>query len=226
MNPMKAELMFPDGLGFEAGFKAIVRAQAELGTDSNVFTDRTVESEANCSLQGCVRSRAQRQITDIELGLVPLALVNDDRFTSLVRVQGVDVVAKAEAGEGAGAPGVTTAGTVSYWDPDNPDSVGGYRTVAVGELPEDITTSYTTTEVYTVTMQGSFTIGGTEAVGDPVCDPSCRVPSATATGRILQGNYTYTVVDASGDTVADLRITINLGTVHATASYTRPPNAF
>ncbi len=218
---MNAELRFPDAA---IGIEPIIRARAEVAPDSNVFTDRTVNEppKTTCTLQGCVHSHAQRRITDIELGMVPVDLISDG-FTSLVRVEDVDVVATAEVGEGAVAPGVTTKGKVSYWDP----SINGYRTEEVGEDAKSITTSYdTTTGIDKVSMQGSFTIGGTEIV-DPgeVCDSSCHT-SATATGRILHGSYTYTVVDASGDTVADLRINVNLGTVQATASYTRPPNAF
>jgi hypothetical protein len=221
-NKLTASINYPDE---GVDLSPVVRVAAET-SPSSAFTDRTVAASGSCSLEGCIRGRARRAITDLQLGLLP-ALHGSADWVGLVRVENVVAAAEVEAGEDAAPPTVTSSGAVSYWNGS------GYTTVSLADGPHTFTTSHTVTGVYRIDMDGSFTAGGS-AIEDPaaVAEPDrcnnsrCRRTSATASAQVLNGNLTYKVSQLDGTPVADLRISVNLGTVRSAAGYERPLHAF
>ncbi len=124
----------------------------------------------------------------------------------------------AEAGIGSGAPSFTSAGTISYWNGTGYSSMA--PPAAGGAIP--LTAVDFTSGGYRIEISGSLASSPSFTSQVPaVTDPIDTRNEARATlGSPVSGMFTYkTTFVSTGDVIADLTLSVDLGTLTATARY-------
>jgi len=172
-----------------------------------------------------------RAFGTIDLAGLPDALVPPALWEGqLVRLTGWTDRVSAESGTGTSPPAVTAAGTIRYWTGE----AGGYAELAVDQLtpsgfsvpvePLTLLQDFGGGPVE-ITMTPALTVGGSatlDSAPSPCAEPCTRTEVEARARSPLVGTIAY-VARHNGVTVADLTITVNLGTLLGKASYIPAP---
>ncbi|MBW8827735.1 MAG: hypothetical protein JF603_15480, partial [Acidobacteria bacterium] len=201
---------------------AVLSAGA-TGTNGSAHAKRTLNTNGSASCpapDGCVRAAIRRSIGFVGLGGLPTGLVGPLGFDYLVKIQGINTTATAEAGVGNAPATVTRAGTISYW---NGTAYVAVDASASASAPLPIPTVSLTDPLTSTTITISASTGATASLATggwdaPACASPCAAAAAHANSPVI-GDITYRVVVA-GRTVVNLNLHVDLGTLTASTTYT------
>jgi type II secretory pathway pseudopilin PulG len=177
---------------------------------------------------GCVHAGASRSLGTMRLAGIPAGLAKPagwDANNFLVEVSSYADAANAESGIGAAAPTAARQGTptIKYWNGSGYTTRTGASWPAAGALP--VTTVSYSTSGYTVTITPHLTVTApTTAQNTPagctsLCSGTAKVDSP------IKGDIDYTITKGGGQVMADLVISLDLGTILADTSYRAAPSA-
>ncbi len=199
-----------------------------------LFTMRTATGGGSyctaTSGDGCADGRANRSIGTLSLGALPSTLSAPAGWGGyLVRLSNYADTVTAESGIGAETPSVafgSTAPTISYWNGS------GYTTLtlttgssaAIPASAVDRTWTVAGTAVR-VQLIPSLTTGGTSTTDSAASSGTATRTSASATAASPISGSIHLIATSGTDTIADLTISIDLGSSTANTSYTAAPSA-
>jgi hypothetical protein len=221
---------------------------------SGAFTNRDTVPELTVCTQtvgtqtpdpGCIQSLQYRSRGTVTLLKLPPALplvdlpIGYDSTKGLLQLTGFTDSVSAEAGVGSGSPSVNVTGSIAYFNGL------GYTTIALGpggpaSIPLGggsgsgngihISDSALNGAPLTIDIGGNLKTGGTSTTnsGTVTCVTStgtgqCRSLASATSNSPITGTMTYQASYA-GSTVANLSMSIDLGTLLAKSSYTAAPN--
>lgn len=198
------------------------------------FTNRATAPEtgtcatAPAAGDGCVRASATRNIGTASFAGLPSSVTAPPGWLGYyMQLSGFSDSVSAESGQGTSAPSRSATGSVSYW------TGAGYASMAISAATPAgtvIPAAPLTLVDGSVSIQitPSLTVGGTSLTSAPpaVCPAPCiRTAAAEATSNSpVMGTIDY-VVTIGGTTVADLKVSVNLGTLQSKVSYKEAPLA-
>lgn len=234
-NPASAQMTLAAG-GVSLGPTTLASVAPPPAASTGAVTFHGTAGTTMCLAEptqapGCVDATTTRSLGTVDLAGLPAGLAGQDVPGGwqgyLVALTGYSDRASAEAGTGAGAPAAqVTGGSISYW------TGSGYATMAPGSQPSTIPVAGLTIEdpasygaVLKITMTASLSTGGTSVV-DPAagCASPCTRTQATATvGSPITGYINYTV-SYGGQVLASVHMTVDLGSVQASATYQAAPS--
>ncbi|MBV8295704.1 MAG: hypothetical protein JO085_02615 [Acidimicrobiia bacterium] len=222
-----------------------IASVAAAPTATKTFTTRLTSPLGNyCTTtngDGCVHADAQRSIGTVTLGALPAAVallvpnwgIGSNNF--LVQLTGYSDAVSAESGIGAAAPcakqaatcAATSSGSIKYWNGS------GYATAAVNwgaspptlNIPSVNASVLISSQLVNVSITNTLTFGSATTTSTGTAP--CRAAECQATAQItspIQGDIIYAVTIA-GTTVANVDISVNLGSLAVQTNYKAAPLA-
>jgi hypothetical protein len=197
-----------------------------VGTQSAADTAYGRRQVAVTGTPGIVREVVVRRLPDVRIGGLPADVPAPLGWQGyLLRLSNYAVTVDAQSGTSSSAPTVTIAsGQIQAWNGV------GYLTTAVTSSGGNLTvlplshTAVTVEGSVTVKMSGTFLVqpSSTSQTVLPDGTGTTRTGATAQAGAPLVGTLTYQVVH-EGTVVADLTISINLGTTSVSTSYQPAP---
>lgn len=218
---------------------------APPGSDDNWATTYrdNADSSVTCSTatlasERCIRSVAKRKLGQVDFAGLSAEVTGPSGWNGyLVRLTGFTdtVTASAGSGEktGPAGPSASVAGTISYWAGETT----GY--VSLTDL-DDVNKAIDVQPVEVaapafgaggkVKITADLRTGGVTYVNEGTCldtptpDPCIRKRGQATSSSPILGTIRYVVTNDAG-TIVDFVMTIDLGTLTASATYEPPPSA-
>jgi type II secretory pathway pseudopilin PulG len=198
----------------------------------------------NASGDGCVHAGAQRQIGTVRVGGLPQQVITDGKAptgwsttTKLFTLSNYSASVAAENGIGTNSPALSAKvpassepnPTLSYWNGSGYTNITWSSTSppsssSIPIAPVSISYAPAIGSTLTITEAATVTFGtpSTTSSGPSGCSSSCAA-AASAPSPIL-GDVIYNV-QWNGQTLADLDVHIDLGTLMAGTAYQEAPSA-
>ncbi len=200
---------------------------------SGTYRD-TADSSTTCPVvtgsDRCVRSYAHRELADVRLMNIPTELAEPAGWGGhLLRMTGFQDDVVAAAGEGltpSPTATLTSPGTISYWNGTGYTSMAAS---AVADTPIPVTAiDFTDSTTYApdtvrVRITPSLRTGGTSLATSACTEPNAHCVEARSRSPIV-GTITYQI-DYNGVSKMLWTMTVDLGSIVATATYKEPPSA-
>jgi hypothetical protein len=175
---------------------------------------------------------ASRSIGDLRIGGLPLGigglLVPLGWQGHLVRVTGYGDSVSAQTGINTAAPTATRSGTLSVWN-----GLGYTNVAIVPGAPVNVPVTSITVQdplspggLLRVSLGATVRTGGTTATStSKSCSPSCVNTRTAATASAASPVIVDLTIDVSlaGNSIADLDVHVDLGTLQVTGAYTEAP---
>ncbi|HVM53148.1 MAG TPA: type II secretion system protein [Acidimicrobiales bacterium] len=200
-------------------------SMAAPGADNIAHTNRDVAPQpGSCPAtegDGCIHASHSASVGAVRIGALPSSLAAlAPGFDYLLKIDGYNRTVRAEAGVGAADPSVTNRsggsdqGTIQYWNGSGYTSLtigaGASTSISIPALTVSDGLTSTTLEIVSIVRTGGTT--------SPACASPCAESFAQAESPVV-GDIRYRVIVA-GETIVDLNIHIDFGTLTASARYT------
>lgn len=212
---MSAQLNL-SGLG--SAVLASIGAAPTAGSAADTNFDASPQA-ASCTTtggDGCIHAGHRATVGSVRVGglMSVLSSLAPAGFDYLVKLDSYSRTVSAEAGVGNANPSVASTGTLQYWNGLSYTSVAVASGASVDIPLASVTVSSGLAQT-TLSLTGTIRTGATTSAA---CASPCADAMAEAESPFI-GDIRYTVV-VDGETVTDLLIHVDLGTVTATAEYT------
>ncbi|MGH9150744.1 MAG: type IV pilus modification PilV family protein [Acidimicrobiales bacterium] len=167
---------------------------------------------------GCMHASVTRRLGDVRIGDLPLGILLKPLGWQghLVRLTGYADQVSVEAGPGSAAPAASASGTLEVWNGT------GYTTIALlGAGGFALPVASVNIALLGIEISASLSTGGTSTASDPSpCAGCTRAAAEASSASPLTGTLRVRV-----GALADVSLTIDLGTISARTAYRGDPGA-